>query len=78
MSAELIGILGLGAALAGLILRGQHQTNKRLDKPNQRNRCINGWNAGWNDGQTLENVQTLVSPPFEDDDDLVDCCHSHG
>ena len=31
MSAELIGILALGAALAGLILRGQHQTNKRLD-----------------------------------------------
>ncbi len=32
MSAELIGILGVGVALAGLILSGQHGLNARMDK----------------------------------------------
>lgn len=31
MSPELIGILGVGLALAGLLLRMQHHTDKRID-----------------------------------------------
>ena len=32
MSAELIGILGVGVALAGLILTGQARLHKRIDE----------------------------------------------
>ena len=36
MSPELIAILAVGIAVAGLILNGQNQTNRRLDALEQR------------------------------------------
>ncbi len=36
MTPELIAILAVGVALAGLILNGQNQTNRRLDALEQR------------------------------------------
>ncbi|MDE0103424.1 MAG: hypothetical protein OXN89_13690 [Bryobacterales bacterium] len=36
MSAELIGILGVGGALAGLILTGKHDTDQRLANVGRR------------------------------------------
>ena len=74
MSPELIAILAVGIAVAGLILNGQTQTNRRLDYSSERklraangrsHRCLRAANRGSHRCLGAANIRATINQRFD-------------